>query len=154
MLRHMDRSDLQAYLHEHIPLTHAMGLSVVEASERRVVLAAPLGPNLNHRHTAFGGSISTLATVAAWSWLYLDAMSFDFDVRLVIRSNRVEYLAPIEGDFLAIAEAPAPEEYDAYRQALRRRGKGRLELGARVEFGEVIAATFVGSFVAIRPDAP
>ncbi len=58
---------IQDYLHEHIPLSKAMGVSVVEADAVGIVLSAPLEPNINHRDTVFGGSASSLAVLAAWS---------------------------------------------------------------------------------------
>ncbi len=42
-------SELQTYLHQHIPLYQAMQVTVVEASLQQVVLSAPLAPTINHR---------------------------------------------------------------------------------------------------------
>ncbi len=58
----MTPSELQTYLHTHIPLSKAMEVEVVQATPDIIELRAPLAPNINHRGTAFGGSISTLAT--------------------------------------------------------------------------------------------
>jgi thioesterase domain-containing protein len=66
----MSPATLQAYLHEHIPLTRALAVEVVEVGLQRVQLAAPLAPNRNHRQTAFGGSVASLAMLAGWSWLH------------------------------------------------------------------------------------
>ena len=52
----MTPSELQTYLHQHIPLSQAMQVTVMEASLQQVVLTAPLVPNINHRETVFGGS--------------------------------------------------------------------------------------------------
>lgn len=63
----MDTKSLEKYLHEHIPLSKAMQVSVIEAGQNKVILSAPLAPNINHVGTAFGGSESTVAILAAWS---------------------------------------------------------------------------------------
>ena len=42
----MTPSELQTYLHQHIPLSQAMQVTVVEASLQQVVLTAPLAPNI------------------------------------------------------------------------------------------------------------
>ena len=55
---------LEAFLHEKIPLTRAMGLRVAESSAARLVLEAPLAANVNHLGTAFGGSLHALPTLA------------------------------------------------------------------------------------------
>ena len=57
----MTPSELQRYLHEHIPLTAAMEVKVVSCGPDAAHLSAPLAPNINHRDTAFGGSASALA---------------------------------------------------------------------------------------------
>ena len=67
----MTPSELQTYLHQHIPLSQAMQVTVVEASLQQVVLTVPLAPNINHRETVFGGSASAVANLAAWSMLHL-----------------------------------------------------------------------------------
>ena len=61
----MDTKSLENYLHEHIPLSKAMGVTVRSVSGEAVTLAAPLAPNINHRETVFGGSASALAILAA-----------------------------------------------------------------------------------------
>ena len=60
----MDARELEAYLHDRIPLSRAMAIAVVEAGPERVRLAAPLAPNINHRDTVFGGSAASLAMAA------------------------------------------------------------------------------------------
>ena len=49
-------------------------------------------------------------------------------------------------------DAPQPAEYDAYHQGLRRKGRGRIEMGVTVMSECELAATFAGTFVAIRHD--
>lgn len=55
---------LRTYLHDHIPLSRAMAVEVVEASANHVLLEAPLAPNINMHGTMFGGSSATLALLA------------------------------------------------------------------------------------------
>lgn len=66
----MPVNKLEQYLHEHIPLSKAMQVTVVSVAEAAVVLSAPLAPNINHRDTLFGGSALAIAILAAWSLLY------------------------------------------------------------------------------------
>lgn len=62
-------SELEKYLHGHIPLSKAMEVAVVQVQPEGVILSAPLAPNINHRDTVFGGSASAVAILAAWSLL-------------------------------------------------------------------------------------
>lgn len=80
-------ADLQSYLHTHIPLSKAMDVAVIACSPDEVVLHAPLAPNINHRDTVFGGSLSTIAILSAWSLLHVRLTSFGMKSRLVIQHN-------------------------------------------------------------------
>lgn len=67
----MTPSDLEAYLHSHIPLSAAMQVHVDEVTGEHVRLSAPLAPNINHRETVFGGSASALSILSARSLLHV-----------------------------------------------------------------------------------
>lgn len=145
-----DATALEHYLHEHIPISGPIGVRVLEAGPDGVRLAAPLGPNLNHRQTAFGGSLSAVAILAAWSWLHLKLRGEGFVGRIVIQGNSMEYLAPAEGDFEADCRAPGAERWELFARTLAQRGRARLELDAEVHCGGRLVASFRAQYVALR----
>ena len=106
---HLTPRQLERYLHEHIPISRPLGVRVIEAAAEGVRLGAPLEPNLNDRQTAFGGSLSAVAILAAWSWMYLRLGGPGFGGRIVIQDHGVEYLAPAAGDFIATCTPPGGE---------------------------------------------
>jgi len=140
---------LRDYLRRHIPLSDAMDIAVLEANATTVTLSAPLAPNINHRDTAFGGSVSALAILAAWSLLHLRLRAGGIDCRLVIQRNEMEYLRPIDGEFTAHATLAAPDSWDSFVAQLARRGKARIAVLATLEYGEAVAGRFEGEFVAL-----
>lgn len=144
-------ADIEAYLHEHIPLSADMAVTVLSSGADGVRLAAPLAPNINHRHAVFGGSAATLATLAAWALVHfrLRDEAPDTAYRVVIRRSAVEYPAPLLGDFEAFAPAPPPDEWGRFMESLRRRGKGRLNVAAEVTSVGTVGAKFEGEFVAL-----
>lgn len=142
-------AEIERYLHEHIPLSQAMGVMVRTADTGAVCLAAPLAPNINHRHTVFGGSAASVAILAAWTLLHLRLRALDLPARIVIQRGATEYLAPITGDFSALCLSPPEEEWERFVALLRRRGKARLTLFASLFLGEASVATFEGDFVAL-----
>ena len=146
-----DAPALERYLHEHIPLSRPLGVRALEAGAGGVRLAAPLAPNLNHRQTAFGGSLSALAILAAWSWLHLKLRGEGFVGRIVIQGNSMEYLAPAEGDFEADCRAPGDERWALFAATLAARGRARIELDAEVRVDDRLVASFRGQYVALRP---
>ncbi len=140
---------LAAYLAEHIPLSGAMGVAVEVASPARVLLRAPLEPNANHRGTAFGGSIGSVAILAGWSWLWVVLRERARMPELVIREARTEYVRPVPGAFSAETRPPDEEAFARFVAGLDRHGSGRLELSAEVLSEGEIAARFVGTYVAL-----
>jgi thioesterase domain-containing protein len=85
----LELKELETYLHEHIPLSKAMQVSVIEADPGFVKLAAPLAPNINHRETVFGGSASAVAILAAWTILFIRLQNEGLYSRVVIQRNQV-----------------------------------------------------------------
>jgi thioesterase domain-containing protein len=151
--RALSAVELQAYLHEHIPLSRAMDVAVVAIDAEDVVLRAPLAPNINHRETAFGGSMSALAILAAWSLLHARCRSEGIDARLVIQRNSMEYEQPVEGDFIARARVDELE-WQRFTRMLARKGKARIGIASIIEYEGRAAGRFVGDFVALQTHQP
>jgi len=145
----MEPEQLEQYLHDHIPLSAAMQVSVREVQPDRVVLAAPLKPNINHRATVFGGSASALATLAAWSLVHVCLDTAGMSARLVIQHNSVDYQRPLTDDFIAIATFKRPELWSRFLRGLVRRGRARIVMAASLEQGGRVAGHFEGTFVAL-----
>lgn len=146
----MSCSAVKQYLHEHIPLSQVMAISVVSCSSDSVTLSAPLEPNINHRSTAFGGSISAVAILSAWTFIHVQLQTQSIPCRIVIQSNSMEYLKPIEGKFQACCMAPPQERWDRFIKTLSRRGKGRIALNADVYTNGLLAGTFQGTYVGLK----
>jgi len=149
----LELSALDAYLHAHIPLSAAMEVRARRWEGARLTLAAPITPNINHKATAFGGSVSTLAILSAWSLLHLRLRDAGLAVELVIQRNQVEYLAPIATDFEATAALASEADWTRFEQMLRRRGRARIAVLAEVRAdggpAEAPQGRFSGEFVAL-----
>lgn len=145
--------ELERYLHEHIPLSRAMAVTVVTATPQEVCLAAPLAPNINHRDTVFGGSAAALAMLAAWSLLHVRLEAEGRAARLVIQRNTMEYERPIPGDFIARARLAETQSWAQFSRLLARRGKARIGVAAALEYAGQVAGRLHGEFVALAgPD--
>jgi thioesterase domain-containing protein len=145
----MSAHDLTAFLHEKIPLTRAMGVRVVE-SGARLVLEAPLGANVNHLGTAFGGSLHALPTLACYAALWTLLYEAGLDGHVVVRRSAAEYRQPVKETLRAVCLRPMPAVAAEFMADLRRNKKARMELTAMVE-GEngKPAVEFSGTFVAL-----
>ncbi len=142
-------AELEKYLHDHIPLSKAMQVSVVSINEDSVVLRSPLAPNINHRETVFGGSASAVAILAAWSLLHTRLRREGIDSRLVIQRNTMEYEQPIFDDFIAKSSLEQAGDWPKFTRMLVRRGKARIAVMSVLEHAGEVAGRFVGEFVAL-----
>lgn len=145
----VDPLGLEPYLHDHIPLSRQMGVRVEEAGTELVRLFAPLAPNLNHRKTGFGGSISALAILSGWSLLWCRLRERTSGQHIVIQKNTIEYVAPVTADFTATCAAPPPADWQRFLRTFEQRGRARIHLAATVDVGETLAAKFGGRFAVL-----
>jgi thioesterase domain-containing protein len=145
----MNPHDLEKYLHDHIPLSAAMQVSVIDISADYVMLGAPLAPNINHRDTVFGGSAASLAILAAWAVLHTRLAAVGLQGTLVIQRSTMNYTKAIAGNFLAKASAPAPNAWQVFLRTLQRKGRGRITLTSELLYEAEIVGQFSGEFVAL-----
>jgi len=139
---------LEQILHTEIPLTRAMGIAVSGFDARGLHLAAPLAPNINHKHTAFGGSLATLTTVAGWGLLQL-LVRGPVPITVVIQESSVRYRRPVTGNFTAVCALPDDDRLKQFTRQLQRKGLARISLAATIASGPHVAVEFEGQFVAI-----
>jgi thioesterase domain-containing protein len=125
-------AELESYLHEHIPISAAMGVRVEAVAPDEVRLRAPLEPNINHRSTVFGGSAAAVAILAGWSLLHVRLGHGGRGSRIVIQRSTIEYTHPIDGEFEAVAALPGADAWERFTRILERRGMGRIELRIEV----------------------
>ncbi|HEY6097971.1 MAG TPA: YiiD C-terminal domain-containing protein, partial [Anaeromyxobacter sp.] len=90
----MSLAEITAYLHAHIPITRSLGAAAVRHDGTSLTLSAPLAPNLNHRGTAFGGSMSALALLAGWGVVHLALRDLGVETRLVVQRSAMDFLEP------------------------------------------------------------
>ena len=145
----MTRGELEQYLHTQIPICWAMGVSVGEANDLAVELEAPLGVNINHQSTAFGGSLSAVAILSAWSLLHLRLISSRMPSRLVIQRNSMEYLKPAHGAFTARAQVKDLAAWPEFVRMLSLKGRARLHMVSVVTSESHVVARLAGEFVAL-----
>lgn len=145
----MDKNELRQYLHEHIPLSKAMQVEVVSVEPERVLLSAPLAPNINHRETVFGGSASAVAILSAWSLLHTRIRSEGISSRIVIQRNSMSYELPISGTFTACSYFESPDDWQKFIHMLVRKGRARISVLSVLEYDGKTVGYFQGEFVAL-----
>lgn len=148
-MNQQDCQSIRAYLYEQIPLSKAMEVEVIKATNKLVILAAPIKPNINHRSTVFGGSASALAILSAWSLINFRLQNERLSARLVIQKNTISYEKPILKDFEAICSLNETETWARFIKTLQRKKKSRIAVNASIQCQGERVSEFNGVFVAL-----
>jgi thioesterase domain-containing protein len=146
----MDKNEFEKLLHEQIPITKAMGFSVIEFTPSKVRILAKLEPNINHKSTAFGGSINCLLTVCGWAMTFINIKGIDPEAHVVIKKSNINYLKPIEEDFIAECELTDEESRDKFIKMYNKHKKGRLNLKVCCYKQDMLLAEYEGEYVAFK----
>ncbi len=141
---------LQATLDHEIPVSTAIGITVLRYDAAGLVLGAPLAPNTNHKATAFAGSLNAVATLAGWGLAWLLLRERHLAATIVIQENETHYHLPVRGDFTATCALPPAMDIELLTEGLRRKGKARVKLAVEIHDGLRAAVRFTGRYVAIR----
>lgn len=139
---------LQQKLNEEIPLTQALQIKVNRWQDQQLVLDFPLGPNINHMSSAFGGSLYCGAVLAGWGWMHLQLKELGMaDGHIVVQNGQITYPLPVLGDATIICYPPEPEVWEKFKKMFMRHGKGRLELKSVIFYENKESVVFNGQFV-------
>lgn len=133
-----------------MPPVAALGLRVAHADGARIRLQAPLSRNANDKGCAFGGSLTSLMTLAGWGLVTLRVAEAGLSAEVYVADSEIRYRAPLYDDLDATAELAEGESWEAFLHTLRARGRARLAVRASVTLPEGGPATEARSrYVAI-----
>lgn len=145
-------SDLERLLLAQIPLARAMELRIRDYDGDHLAIAAPLAPNINDKGCAFGGSLASLMTLAAWGLVNLKLAEAGEQAEVFVADSAISYLNPVWDALTAEAAAEPGQDWDQFIADLRARGKARITMMAEVAVAEGggVACRMFGKFVAKR----
>lgn len=116
---------LVGQLHQEIPLTAAMQLSLQFFDGETLVFRVPLAPNVNDKGTAFAGSITSLGCITGWSLLTLWSEPLFGHCQCAVYDAQFHFSQPLNEDFTAAVTLP---DMTHLIDSLRRKGKGKVSL--------------------------
>ena len=134
-----------------VPAACPLQITVVDYSNGRVSLHAPLLANINDKGCAFGGSLSTVMTLAGWGLLSAELEARDVHADVFVASQQTRFLIPVFEDLHVHAELDRTTctDWDGLVDAYTTRGKCRATLLSTVALSNgKSAATATGLFVA------
>ena len=138
---------LQEVLHSEIPLTKEIGITVSEYTCDSLTLKAPLESNLNHKCTAFGGSLYSVSVLSGWGLLYLLLKEHDLVGHIVIQESNTKFIKPVESDLSATCSFESVEQKDKFIKMFKRKGVARIQLESRITLHNDDHVVFKGSYV-------
>lgn len=137
---------LEHTLHDEIPLSLAMGIRVAGYDGTSLQLTAPLAPNINHKCTAFGGSLYSLAVLCGWGMLHLKLAEAGLRKHIVIQESNIRYLLPVAQEMRAECRL-GDTAYQHFLRTLKKHGRARLSLDVVITDDQQPAIEFSGRYV-------
>lgn len=144
-----NEKQLESYLHQHIPISKAIGIRALHASIDKVILTAPFSNNINHKKTVFGGSLHAVATLTCWSLLYINLKNKNLKNQIVITQSETIYHLPVDSDFKVESILPDPEDWQRFIKILNAKKKSRIHLSAHLYHKERLCVSYQATFAAI-----
>ena len=140
--------ELQNKLYNEIPLTKMMELQIKDFNINELITTAPLEPNINDKGTAFGGSLSTLSIISAWSlcWLISKELGFDSN-NIVIIKNETSFRKPVTNDIICHTKKPSLQEIKILKQKLENKKSASIKIESQIIEDGKICVDFVGYYV-------
>jgi thioesterase domain-containing protein len=118
-------ADLERFILDGIPLARAMAIGIDSFDGSRLVMTAPLLPNINDKGCAFGGSLATLMTLACWALVEATLRQRGENCDVFVADSTVRYLDPVWGDMRAEATLAPGASWKGFFTMLKARGRAR-----------------------------
>lgn len=134
-LAQMNLIDAMAHLDAHyqaMPPVAAMRLRIAGFDGACLRLQAPLASHVNDKGCAFGGSLGSLMTLAAWGLVTLRLQQAGLTAEVFVADSQVRFLAPLFADLEAQARLAADACWDDFLADLRARGRASVSIEAVV----------------------
>ena len=142
---------LNQFFDKHLPITDYLGLRVDEYDGKSLTLYAPLGPSLNDKLTAFGGSLYCVCVMSAWGMVYLKTLERGINGANIMVSNaNITYRAPVDTAIRAVCNSPVDDSMEKFFCHFEEKGKAKIKLTSRIEIDGKTAVAFEGEYVIAR----
>lgn len=134
-----------------MPPVRALSLRIGAYDGHVLELRAPLASNVNDKGSAFGGSLASLMTLAAWGLTTLKLGEAGHVAEVYVQDSQLRYLKPLYDELRIEARIAPGESWSSFLAAYAQRGKARAQLvaEARDAHGEAVTV-FEGRYVALR----
>jgi thioesterase domain-containing protein len=142
--------DVLARHFQSMPPVAALQLRIAGFDGQCLRLAAPLAAHVNDKGCAFGGSMASLMTLAAWGVVTLRLQQAGIAADVFVADSELRYRAPLYADLEVEARLAEAQDWDAFVARLHERGRAGLRMAAWVRLPDGgIAAESTARYVAM-----
>lgn len=149
-INNFTEKSFKEFLFDNIPITREMGTEIITYKDDLVEIKGSLEKNINHKKTAFGGSINTFLTLSCWAMAFKLIKPMDEKAHIVIQESCVSYLKPISTDFVSTCSYTDTKGAAKYINMYKKYGRSRIELTSQIIIDNEVYASFKGKFVAFK----
>jgi thioesterase domain-containing protein len=133
-----------------MPPVQALKPKIIAWQDGVLRLHAPLEDNINDKGCAFGGSLVSLMTIAAWGLVALELETAGLQADIFIADSQIRYLKPVFEDIVVDATFDEASVRASLAQTLATQGRAKIHLTARTLLADGSeAAVFTGRYVAM-----
>lgn len=134
-----------------MPPVNAMAIRAVKFDAGILSVSAPLANNVNDKDCAFGGSLVSVMTMAAWGLLSEMCRREQIPAEIYIADTQVRFIAPLFGDLNAEASLHPDTDWNMFLQTLRSKSRARAVIQASIknEQGQTVCE-MTARFAAMR----
>ena len=100
----MNKNELQNYIENNIPIVQKMGFSINEIGDDKVIVSGEYCTHINHTNSVFGGSISSIMTLAGWTRVKILSEEIDPSSTVIIQNNSTNFIKPVTEDYQVYTE--------------------------------------------------
>ncbi len=126
--------------YQAMPPVAAMQLRIAGFDGDCLQLQAPLARHVNDKGCAFGGSLVSLMTLAAWGLVTLRLQQAGLSADVFVADSQVRYLAPLFDDLNAEARLAVDADWERFLSDLRGRGRASVSIEACVRLPDAAPA--------------
>lgn len=135
---------LEKAFHQLIPISQALGVKVQSWDNGELIISAPLSANINHQHSAFGGSLFSVAVLAGWGLMQLKLSELELDCNTVVMGADVKYSRPVYDDL--VCHCCLPDDADEVFRTLKRNHKVSTSMTSTYYCGDDVAMQLEGRY--------
>ncbi|MGJ8687424.1 MAG: YiiD C-terminal domain-containing protein [Spongiibacteraceae bacterium] len=137
------------FVSKYLPAAQHMQLKVEGYDGNTLSMYAPLGPNINDKLTAFGGSLYCVSVMACWGMVYLRCVDAGLDPDIVVAKAEIEYLRPVPEDIVSTTISAGTEPWQQFFTHFEERGRAKIELCSEIHVNGECAVRFKGLYALV-----